>query len=81
MTAEEKHLRDMERAMDHDIHVRYLRIKRIERMMSDELDPFGKEFAEMAEKLRELNEEQKAQALCRMNIHSEICDRFGLFDK
>lgn len=48
---------------------------------SDELDPFGEEFTEMAEKLRKLNEEQQAQALRRMNIHSEICDRFGLFAK
>ena len=46
---------------------------------SDELDPFGEEFTEMAEKLRKLNEEQQAQALRRMNIHSEICDRFGIW--
>ena len=79
MTEEEKRLRDTERAMNHDIHVRYLRIKRIERMMSEELDPFGEEFDEMAEELRRLKEMQQSQSLLRLNIHSEICDRFGIW--
>lgn len=79
MTEEEKRLRDMERAMDHDIHVRFLRIKRIERIMSEELDPFGEEFDEMAEELRRLKEMQQSQSLRRLNIHSEICNRYGIF--
>lgn len=79
MTEEEKRLRDMECAMDHDIHVRFLRIKRIERIMSEELDPFGEEFDEMAEELRRLKEMQQSQSLRRLNIHSEICNRYGIF--
>lgn len=79
MTEEEKRLRNMERAMDHDIHVRCLRIKRIERMMSEELDPFGEEFDKMAEELQRLKEMQQSQSLRRLNIHSEICNRYGIF--
>ncbi|MBP3672555.1 MAG: hypothetical protein J6J18_01865 [Oscillospiraceae bacterium] len=62
---------EKERQMRLDRQIRYLQIKRLEKQMSEELDPFGRDFEEAARKLRELVNIQFAAALEEENYHRE----------
>lgn len=62
-----------ERQMETDLRVRTLQIKRLEHMMAYELDPFGPEFEEAAEKLQKLKEDAHIAATKKMIYHQETC--------
>ena len=66
--------REKERQMEADIRIQQLRIKRLEHQMAYELDPFGPEFDEAAEKLRKLKDEAEAAGLQIRRYHRETCD-------
>ena len=65
---------EKERQMEADIRIQQLRIKRLEHQMAYELDPFGPEFDEAAEKLRNLKDEAEAAGLQIQRYHRETCD-------
>lgn len=61
------------RQMETEARILQLRIKRLEHQMAYELDPFGPEFDEAAEKLRKLKDEAEAAGLQIRRYHSETC--------
>lgn len=65
---------EKERQMEADIRIQQLRIKRLEHQMACELDPFGPEFDEAAEKLRKLKAALYSAGLQIMRYHRETCD-------
>ena len=62
------------RQMETEARILLLRIKRLEHQMAYELDPFGPEFDEAAEKLRKLKDEAEAAGLQIRRYHRETCD-------
>lgn len=74
MTGETMKLLEKERQLDHDILVRFLRIKRIKRQMAEELNPFSEEFDRAAEQLKELMDEQNLRAIDRERARGRRLD-------
>lgn len=74
MTEETVKLLEKERQLDHDILVRFLRIKRIKRQMAEELNPFSEEFDRAAEQLKELMDEQNSRAIDRERVRGRRID-------
>ena len=74
MTGETMKLLEKERQLDHDILVRFLRIKRIKRQMAEELNPFSEEFDRAAEQLKELMDEQNSRAIDRERVRGQRID-------
>ena len=62
------------RQMETEARILQLRIKRLEHQMAYELDPFGPEFDDAAEKLRKLKDEAEAAGLQIRRYHRETCD-------
>lgn len=62
------------RQMETEARILQLRIKRLEHQMAYELDPFGPDFDEAAEKLRKLKDEAEAAGLQIQRYHRETCD-------
>lgn len=62
------------RQMETEARILRLRIKRLEHQMAHELDPFGPEFDEAAEKFRKLRDEAEAAGLQIQRHHRETCD-------
>ena len=62
------------RQMETEARILQLRIKRLEHQMAYELDPFGPEFDEAAEKFRKLKDEAEAAGLQIQRYHRETCD-------
>lgn len=62
---------EKERQMEADIRIQQLRIKRLEHQMAYELDPFGSEFDEAAEKLRKLKAALYSAGVKKSNYHYE----------
>ena len=62
------------RQMETEARILRLRIKRLEHQMAYELDPFGPDFDEAAEKLRKLKDEAEAAGLQIQRYHRETCD-------
>lgn len=65
------------RQMETEARILQLRIKRLEHQMAYELDPFGPEFDDAAEKLRKLKDEAEAAGLQIQRYHRETCDMEG----
>lgn len=65
------------RQMETEARILQLRIKRLEHQMAYELDPFGPEFDEAAEKLRKLKDEAEAAGRQIQRYHRETCDMEG----
>lgn len=66
-----KERHEQERQMEVEMKIRSLRIHRLEHKMAYDLEPFGPEFEDAAEKLRKLKEEQYAAGVKKSNFHSE----------
>lgn len=62
------------RQMETEARILRLRIKRLEHQMAYELDPFGPEFDDAAEKLRKLKDEAEAVGLQIWRYHRETRD-------